>query len=114
MYKRLQQCHLSVYGYDNINDKYWGKKINKTCYMSFTICIKKQTYKLSLMTIDVFIDTKCEIKSIIDILSSNTKCVLDTECDLIQRKKPNAPIERIKPNAPIERIKPHPSNKSVM
>lgn len=105
MYKRLQQCHLSVYGYDNINEKYWGKRIHKTCYMSFTISIKKQTNNVSLMTIDVFIDTKCEIKNIIKIISSNTECNLNAECNL---------TKRIKQNAPVERIKPLPSTNSVM
>jgi hypothetical protein len=97
MYKRLQQCHLSVYGYDNINEKYWGKKIHKTCYMSFTISIKKKTNNHSLMTIDVFIDDKSEIKNIINTMSSHAECILNTECGLIQRIKPNAHIQRIKP-----------------
>jgi len=105
MYNRLQQCHLSVYGYDNINDKYWGKKIHKTCYMSFTISIKKKTTNLTLMVIDVYLDDKCEIKTIINTMSSNTACNPNTECGLIQRKKSNAPIQR---------VKPLPSNNSVM
>jgi hypothetical protein len=97
MYNRLQQCNLSVYGYDNINDKYWGKKIHKTCYMSFTISMKKKPINHSLMTIDVFIDNKSEIKNIIKTISSSSDCKLNTECGLIQRIKSNAPIQRIKP-----------------
>ena len=104
MYKRLQQCHLSVYGYDNVNEKYWGKKIHKKCYMSFTISIIKKTANLTLMTIDVFVDDKSEIKTIINTMSSNAECNLNTECGLIQR---------IKPTAPIQRIKPMPSTSSV-
>ena len=97
MYNRLQQCNLSVYGYDNINDKYWGKKIHKTCYMSFTISIQKKPINHTLMTIDVFIDNKSEIKNIIKTISSSSDCKLNSECGLIQRKKTNAPIQRIKP-----------------
>ena len=87
MYKRLQQCHLSVYGYDNINEKYWGKKVNQTCYLSFTVVVVKKTNNLSLMTIDVFIDDASEIKNIIKTLSSNTEC---------NQNAVSIPIQRIK------------------
>jgi hypothetical protein len=97
MYKRLQQCHLSVYGYDNINEKYWGKRVHKTCYMSFTISIKKKTNNHSMMTIDVFIDDKSEIKTIINTMSSDAECNLNAECGLIQRIKPMSSVQRIKP-----------------
>jgi hypothetical protein len=97
MYKRLQQCHLSVYGYDTINEKYWGKKVHKTCYLSFTISIIKKTNNLTLMLIDVFVDDKSEIKNIIKTMTSNTECIQNIECGLIQRIKPNVAIQRIKP-----------------
>ena len=88
MYKRLQQCHLSVYGYDTVNEKYWGKRVHKTCYLSFTITVIKKTANLTAMIIDVFIDDKFEIKNIIKTISSNSECNLNTECTLIQRIKP--------------------------
>ena len=97
MYNRLQRCNLSVYGYDIINEKYWGKRIHKTCYLAFTISVIKKTQNLSLMTIDVFIDNKCEIKNIIKIISSNSECNLNAECGLIQRIKPMPTVQRIKP-----------------
>ena len=97
MYNRLQQCHLSVYGYDNISEKYWGKKVHKTCYLSFTISIIKKTTNLTLMVIDVYLDDKSEIKTIINTMSSNTACNPNTECGLIQSIKTNAPIQRVKP-----------------
>lgn len=95
MYNRLQQCNLSVYGYDIINEKYWGKRIHKKCYLSFTISVIKKTTNLTAMVMDIFVDDKSEIKNIIQILSSNTGCKLDAECGLIQRLKPAASVQRI-------------------
>ena len=57
------------------------------------------------MVMDIFVDDKCEMKNIIKIISSNTECILNAECGLLQR---------IKPDAPIQRIKPMPSTNSVM
>lgn len=97
MYNRLQNCNLSVYGYDIINEKYWGKKVHKTCYLSFTISIVKKTDNLTLMSMDIFVDDKSEIKHIIKTISSNSECNLNAECGLIQRAKPMPSFQRIKP-----------------
>ena len=97
MYNRLQKCNLSVYGYDIINEKYWGKKVNKKCYLSFTISVIKKSANLTLLTIDIFMDDKSEIKNIIKTISSNTESILNTECGLIQRIKPTSSVQRIKP-----------------
>jgi len=88
MYNRLQQCNLSVYGYDIINEKYWGKRIHKTCYLAFTIAVVKKTENLTLMSIDILVDDKSEIKNIIKTISSNSAFNLNAECGLIQRIKP--------------------------
>ena len=84
MYNRLQKCN-------------WGKKVNKKCYLSFTISVIKKSANLTLLTIDIFMDDKSEIKNIIKTISSNTESILNTECGLIQRIKPTSSVQRIKP-----------------
>ena len=105
MYNRLQRCNLSVYGYDTINEKYWGKRIHKTCYLAFTISVIKKTQNMTLMAMDIFVDDKSEIKNIIKTMSSHGEGILNTECGLIQR---------VKPISSVQRIKPMPSTNSVM
>ena len=97
MYNRLQHCNLSVYGYDILNEKYWGKRIHKTCYLAFTISVIKKTQNITLMSMDILVDDKSEIKNIIKTMSSNTKFSLNAECGLIQRVKPMSSVQRIKP-----------------
>ena len=97
MYNRLQRCSLSVYGYDIINEKYWGKRVHKKCYLSFTISVIKKTENLTLMAMDIFVDDKSDIKNIIKTISSNSEGILNAECGLIQRVKPMSSIQRIKP-----------------
>jgi hypothetical protein len=86
-----------VYGYDIINEKYWGKRVHKKCYLSFTISVIKKTENLTLMAMDIFVDDKSDIKNIIKTISSNSEGILNAECGLIQRVKPMSSIQRIKP-----------------
>lgn len=67
----LKLCNLNVFGYDTYKDKYWGKKIKNTCYLSFTITIIQQLENEVIIIIDTLIDTKSEMKKIIDIINTN-------------------------------------------
>lgn len=76
----LKLCNLNVFGYDISNDKYWGKKIKNTCYLSFTITIIQQLENELIIIIDTLIDSKSEMKKILDMINKNlNNCIVQTE-----------------------------------
>lgn len=70
----LDYCNLTVFGYNNINDEFWAKKICKNNYLlHFTLKIKSLDFEHSLITISPLVGNDEEIKIIYD----NIKNMID-------------------------------------
>ena len=57
-------CNLSIYGYDVVTNKYWGKKIKKECNLHFTLLIKKNVDFSSTIIIDTICNKNNELNNL--------------------------------------------------
>jgi hypothetical protein len=57
-------CKLSIYGYDVLTNKYWGKKITKECNLHFTLLINKNVDFSSTIIIDTICNKNNELNNL--------------------------------------------------
>jgi hypothetical protein len=55
-------CKLSIYGYNKTTNEFWGKKINKECYLHFSLIITKNNNNTSTIIINTYFEKNNELK----------------------------------------------------